>query len=77
MAEHRGLRYSFEGQQREQKESLEALIRGFMYAVIAIFALMAIPLRSYVQPLIIISAIPFGIVGAVMGHIVIGMTSIF
>ncbi|HIN33776.1 MAG TPA: efflux RND transporter permease subunit, partial [Nitrospirales bacterium] len=73
MAEHRGLRYSFEGQQREQKESLEALIRGFMYAVIAIFALMAIPLRSYVQPLIIISAIPFGIVGAVMGHIVIGM----
>ena len=73
MAEHRGLRYSFEGQQREQKESLEALIRGFMYAVIAIFALMAIPLRSYVQPLIIISAVPFGIVGAVMGHIVIGM----
>ncbi len=44
-----------------------------MYAVIAIFALMAIPLRSYVQPLIIISAVPFRIVGAVMGHIAIGM----
>ena len=78
MAEHRGLRYSFEGQQREQAESLEALARGFLFAVIAIFALMAIPLRSYVQPLIIISAVPFGIVGAVIGHIVLGMAlSIF
>jgi len=73
LAEHRGLRYSFEGQQREQEESLEALGRGFIFAVIGIFALMAIPLRSYVQPLIIISAVPFGIVGAVMGHLVIGM----
>ena len=73
LAEHRGLRYSFEGQQREQEESLEALGRGFIFAVIGIFALLAIPLRSYVQPLIIISAVPFGIVGAVMGHLVIGM----
>ncbi len=73
LAEHENLRYSFEGQQREQKESLEALGQGFIFAVIAIFALMAIPLRSYIQPIIIISAVPFGIVGAVMGHIILGM----
>ena len=78
LAQYRGLRYSLEGQQREQQESLEALGRGFLYAVIGILALMAIPLRSYVQPLIIISAIPFGIVGAVMGHLILGMAlSIF
>ncbi|MBM62681.1 MAG: acriflavin resistance protein, partial [Acidobacteria bacterium] len=45
---------------------------GFTLALLMIFALLAIPLKSYVQPLIIMSAIPFGLVGAVWGHILLG-----
>ena len=65
--------YSFEGQQSEQRETLGGLMRGFMVALVVIFALLAIPLRSYVQPLLIMLAIPFGLVGAVWGHILLGL----
>ncbi|MGD9253883.1 MAG: efflux RND transporter permease subunit, partial [Holophagae bacterium] len=68
-----GLAFDFEGEQREQKESLGSLGRNFMVAQLAIFALLAIPFRSYSQPLIIMSAIPFGLVGAVLGHVLMGL----
>lgn len=64
--------YSLEGEQREQHESLEGLERGFVLALFLIYALLAVPLKSYVQPLIIMSAIPFGFVGAIWGHILMG-----
>lgn len=67
-----GLTYSLSGQQKRQAETLGALRLGFLYALIAMFALMAIPFKSYVQPLIIIAAIPFGFTGAIMGHVVMG-----
>ncbi len=65
--------YSLEGQQREQNDSIEGLIRGFIFALLAIYALLAIPFRSYIQPVIVMSAIPFGIVGAIFGHIIMGL----
>ena len=68
------IRHSFEGEKKEQSETLEALARGFILALIVIYALMAIPFRSWLQPLIIMSAIPFGIVGAILGHLVLGYT---
>jgi multidrug efflux pump subunit AcrB len=68
----RGLAYSFEGQQREQAESMMSMGINFVVALIAIFCLLAIPFRSYIQPLIVMSAIPFGIVGAVLGHLIMG-----
>jgi multidrug efflux pump subunit AcrB len=68
-----GLTYAFEGEQREQAETMGGLGRSFVLALILIYALLAIPFRSYVQPLIILSAIPFGIVGAVWGHVLMGM----
>ncbi|MEE2637151.1 MAG: efflux RND transporter permease subunit [Acidobacteriota bacterium] len=68
-----GVTYSFEGIQAEQADSVGGLVRGFVVAVLMIFALLAIPLRSYVQPIIIMSAIPFGLVGAIWGHIVMGL----
>jgi multidrug efflux pump subunit AcrB len=68
-----GLAFDFEGEQREQQESLGSLGRNFMVAQLAIFALLAIPFRSYAQPLIIMSAIPFGLVGAVLGHVLMGL----
>jgi len=67
-----GVSYTFEGQQAEQRETIAGLTRGFIIAMLVIFALLAVPLRSYVQPLIIMLAIPFGIVGAVLGHIALG-----
>jgi multidrug efflux pump subunit AcrB len=66
------LRYSFEGDDREQRETMAALMQGFLLALFVIFGLMAVPFRSYIQPLIIMVAIPFGFVGAVWGHVVMG-----
>ncbi len=68
-----GILYTLEGEQREQQESLQALGIGFVFALLGIFALLAIPLRSYFQPLLIMSAIPFGLVGAIWGHVIQGM----
>ena len=67
-----GLVADFEGEQREQAESLGSLRTNFVVAQLAIFALLAIPFRSYAQPLIVMSAIPFGLIGAALGHLVMG-----
>jgi len=68
-----GLSFRFGGAQREQSKSMKSIGVNFLVAQLAIFALLAIPLRSYVQPLIIMTAIPFGIVGAVIGHLIMGL----
>ena len=72
-----GVYYLFEGALAEQEEAIGALRTGFLVALMSIFALLAVPLRSYLQPLIIMSAIPFGLVGAVWGHIVMGLDMTF
>jgi multidrug efflux pump subunit AcrB len=68
-----GISYTFEGTQAEQRDTMGGLVRGFALALLFIFALLAVPLRSYIQPLLIMSAIPFGIIGAVWGHALMGM----
>jgi len=68
-----GLRYSFAGEQREMSDSFASLRHGFLLALIAIYALLAIPFHSYIQPLVVMSAIPFGIIGAVWGHVLMGL----
>ncbi len=73
LALHPGILYSLEGEQREQQDTIKSLTRGFAFALLGMFALLAIPLRSYIQPLLIMSAIPFGLVGAVIGHLIHGM----
>jgi multidrug efflux pump subunit AcrB len=70
VAEFPGLSYSFEGAQREQRKAMASLARNYLFAIVAIYALLAIPLRSYGQPLIIMAVIPFGLVGAVLGHVI-------
>ena len=67
-----GVRHTFEGQQSEQRETIGGLKRGFAIALVVIFGLLAVPLRSYVQPLLIMGAIPFGFVGAIWGHVLTG-----
>ena len=73
LARRPGVRYVFEGVQAEADEATAGLQTGFAVALLVIFALLAIPLKSYLQPLIIMSAIPFGLVGAVWGHVIMDM----
>ena len=72
MREFPGLKYRFAGEQREIQESFSSLIPNFGIAMMAIFALLAVQFRSYSQPIIVMSAIPFGIVGATLGHLLMG-----
>ena len=72
LARYDGLSASLVGEQRSQNESLSSLGNNYILALFVIYALLAIPFRSYVQPFIIMSAIPFGFVGAVAGHLVMG-----
>ena len=74
LAKYPGVSYALEGESREQAESIAGLMQGFFLALIIIYALMAVPLRSYVKPLIIMAVIPFGIVGAIFGHLVMGLS---
>ena len=68
-----GLEYDFGGEQREQRRTLPALGRNFIFALFAIYALLAIAFGSYIQPLIIMAAIPFGAIGAIIGHLIMGI----
>ena len=73
LADYPDVSYMFKGVQAEQEDTIASLQRGFALTLLAIFALLAIPLKSYVQPLIIMSAIPFGFAGAAWGHLVMGL----
>lgn len=67
-----GLEITKNGEQREQADTMKSLGLGFLLSMVLIYALLAIPLKSYVQPFIIMSAIPFGIIGAILGHLLMG-----
>ncbi len=69
---YQGLTYSFEGESREQSEDLASLSRNMVIALMLIYILLGAQLQSYVQPFVIMSAIPFGIVGAILGHLALG-----
>ncbi len=68
-----GLRYEVEGEGKEQKESMQDVMQGFGIAILAIYALLAIPFRSFTQPFIVLAAVPFGILGALLGHMIMGL----
>jgi len=69
-----GMTYQFGGQQREQRKAQSSLAIGFLLAIFFIYALLAIPFRSYVQPLVIMSTIPFAWIGAILGHLFLGIS---
>jgi len=71
---HPGLSFDLEGQARETREALGSLVVGFAYVLIGIFCLLAAEFRSYIQPVIIMCAIPLALVGAFIGHIIMGMS---
>ncbi|AQT70001.1 Multidrug transporter MdtB [Anaerohalosphaera lusitana] len=72
IAKHPGLKWRYAGEKREMQDSFGTMFAAFPIALLAIYALLAVQFKSYVQPVIVMSAIPFGIVGAVLGHLLMG-----
>ena len=68
-----GAEFSLEGEAEEQRESFASLALGLAFVFFVIYSLLAIPFRSYLQPLIVMSVIPFGAIGAIVGHWIMGM----
>ena len=73
MQRYNSVAYSLEGEQQEQGDNLRSLGKNFLLAMIVVYMLLAIPFKSYFQPLVVMSSIPFGITGAVLGHIFLGL----
>ncbi len=68
LAKYPGISISQSGEIEQRKKSMGSLLKGFAFSIIFIYILIAIPLKSYAKPLIIMSVIPFGIIGALLGH---------
>lgn len=77
ISRHPGVSFSLAGEAEERSRSMGSLGGTTLLALLVIFALLAIPLQSYTQPLIIMSVIPFGAVGAILGHLLLGMNLVF
>ncbi len=71
-ADYPKLVFDLVGEEKERREVMGSMADGFLLALLGIYSLMAVPFRSYTQPLIIMLAIPFGIVGAIIGHLIMG-----
>ncbi len=77
LEDYPGVSFRLGGGQAENADALSGLIQGATLALLLIFALLAIPLKSYTQPLVIMSVIPFGAVGAILGHLLMGFDLVF
>jgi multidrug efflux pump subunit AcrB len=73
MQQYPGVDYKLEGEAKEQRESFGSLAWALVFVFFIIYALLAIPFKSYLQPIIVMSVIPFGMIGAVVGHWIMGM----
>ena len=74
LTEYPGISYTFEGEAKEARENSQTTIVGGILLIFGIYTMLAIPFRSYIQPLIVMSVIPFGLIGAVLGHMIHGMS---
>jgi multidrug efflux pump subunit AcrB len=72
-----GVNYRLGGEQRERGDAMVGLGIGAILALLLIYALLAVPLKSYAQPLVIMSVIPFGAVGAILGHLILSWDVVF
>ena len=73
LGRHPSVRYAVAGEVEEQRDTSQALAYGMVIVLLLIYAALAIPLRSYLEPLLIMSVIPFGVTGAFLGHVILGM----
>lgn len=68
-----GVSYSMEGEAKEQRQSFGSLKWGVLFVLFIIYSLLAIPFKSYLQPVVVMAVIPFGAIGAIAGHWIMGM----
>ncbi|MFN9987706.1 MAG: efflux RND transporter permease subunit [Pirellula sp.] len=73
LARYPSLRFRWEGQQQETAESFNSLAIGFIVAMLAMYLLLVFEFQSYLQPLIVLAIVPFGLVGAIFGHALQGL----
>ncbi len=73
MAEYPGLTWKYEGEEEQKQESRKGLGKVMPLIALIMYSMLAIPFRSYIQPVIVMLAIPFGLVGAVLGHMILGL----
>jgi multidrug efflux pump subunit AcrB len=73
LAEHPNVSINLYGEAEQRAKSVQSLIQGFGLSIVMIYILIAVPLKSYTKPLFIMSVIPFGIIGALLGHFIIGI----
>ena len=74
MTEYPGMSYKLEGESRERADSFSTMFFGMIMILFLIYSLLAIPFKDAIQPLIVMSVIPFGLIGAVLGHVIMGLT---
>jgi len=74
LVKYPSISYIMEGEQARQAETFGSLQLGIVIVLFAIYCMLALPLKSYVQPVLIMSVIPFGIIGAIIGHWIMGVT---
>jgi multidrug efflux pump subunit AcrB len=74
MARYPKVSAALDGSSLDEQKAMLGLLQGLFFAMFTIYALMAIPLKSYAQPLIIMSVIPFGMIGALFGHFILGLS---
>jgi len=74
LVKYPSITYTLEGEQARQAETFGSLSIGVVIVLFAIYCLLALPLKSYVQPILVMSVIPFGIIGAIIGHWIMGVT---
>jgi multidrug efflux pump subunit AcrB len=74
LVKYPSITYSLEGEQRRQEETFGSLAFGIVIVLFGIYCLLALPLKSYLQPLLVMSIIPFGVIGAILGHWLMGQT---
>jgi multidrug efflux pump subunit AcrB len=77
LLDYPGVRYSFEGELREQRESVGSLLYGVGFVLFAVYGLLAIPFKSYLQPFMVMLVIPYSVGGAIVGHMLMGMSLSF
>jgi len=74
LAAYPDITFSLEGEASEQRDTMSTLQYGTIAVLFGIYALLAIPFRSYAQPFVVMAAIPFGLIGALIGHWIMGMS---
>ena len=72
LKEYPGLTYSFEGRRADLRDAMNSFLHSTTLALIMIYVMLAVPFRSYIQPVIVMLSIPFGFVGAIIGHLLMG-----